>query len=189
MLSSKSGPPHSLFFKMREAGRLCMESSGKGKFSPLSGVVERLGYDCVGIELVNDCDATFLRVYIDTIGGVQVKDCELVSRSLSVFLDENSDLVPGKYFLEVSSPGIERPLFSMDDYRRFIGKKVRLKMRSSARGRKVLRGVVLSAQNDLLTIESEAEKAGDESLIEVSFGDISRGNLVYEEEKSKRRSS
>ena len=166
-----------------------MESSGKGKFSPLSGVVERLGYDCVGIELVNDCGATFLRVYIDTIGGVQVKDCELVSRSLSVFLDENSDLVPGKYFLEVSSPGIERPLFSMDDYRRFIGKKVRLKMRSSARGRKVLRGVVLSAQNDLLTIESEAEKAGDESLIEVSFGDISRGNLVYEEEKSKRRSS
>ncbi|MDI9370410.1 MAG: ribosome maturation factor RimP [Synergistota bacterium] len=172
-----------------KSGAMMVVYSDRSSFLPLREIVEKLGYECVGIELVNDGGAAFLRVYIDTLGGVQVKDCELVSRSLSSFLDQNSELVPGKYFLEVSSPGIERPLFNIEDYRRFAGRKVRLKMRPSVRGRKVLRGVILSAENDKVEIMPESDQEGEGTPTGIPLGDISRGNLVYEDDKSKRRSS
>jgi Uncharacterized protein conserved in bacteria len=81
------------------------EDRGKDNFSALRKIVEGLGYECVGITLGNEEKRAILRVYIDSLGGILVKDCETVSRSLNRFLDENGEYIRGQFYLEVSSPG------------------------------------------------------------------------------------
>ena len=166
-----------------------METGKKDGWKPLREVVEELGYECVGIALVTEEKAVFLRVFIDSIGGIQVRDCEIVSKAMSAFLDDHEELVPGKFFLEVSSPGIERPLFTLEDYCRFIGKKVRVRMRTLVLGRKTLSGVILSVENEIISFEVEAENLDESSVVGIPFDTITKGNLVFEEKKDKRRNS
>lgn len=158
-------------------------------WKPLRDIVEGLGYECVGITLVTEERSVFLRVFIDSVGGIEVRDCEIVSKALSAFLDEHEDFVSGKFFLEVSSPGIERPLFTMEDYMRFLGKKARLRTRTPVLGKKSLTGVLLSAHDDMVMLEIYEENTDEKSVAEVPFNVITRGNLVFEEKKDKRRSS
>ncbi len=187
-LSAKSGFSHSLFFTIEKRG-MDVDTGGKNAFKPLRVIVSELGYDCVGIELVTEGKAQFLRVFIDMVGGISVRDCETVSKALGSFLDEHPDLVPGKFFLEVSSPGIERPLFDGGDYVRFTGRKARLRTRIPVSGKKSLRGTILSAGDDSVTFELETPDQGEERVVEVPFAIITRGNLVFEEKADKGRSS
>ncbi len=166
-----------------------MGTSVKDAWKPLREVVEGLGYECVGIALATEEKAVFLRVFIDSAGGILVRDCEIVSKALSAFLDDNENLVPGQFFLEVSSPGIERPLFTLEDYARFVGKKARIKARTPVLGRKSITGLILSVEDETVVFETEAEKSEEPPVLRVPFEAISRGNLVFEEKKDKRRSS
>jgi len=90
-------------------------------------VVTGLGYDLVGVEYRGGGRSALLRVYIDLPGGVTVEDCERVSHQVSGVLDVE-DPIPGSYHLEVSSPGLDRPLFKARDYARFAGRRVQLRL-------------------------------------------------------------
>ena len=86
-------------------------------------VVEELGMELVDVEFVKEGGRWMLRVYIDKPGGIGLDDCERVSQSLDTMLDEK-DPIPQTFYLEVSSPGIERPLKKLRDFQRFCGHRV-----------------------------------------------------------------
>lgn len=119
--------------------------------------VSGLGYECVGIEMAGS-NQSVLRVYIDTAEGVTVDDCEKASRQISAALDVE-DPIRGNYTLEVSSPGLDRPLFTIEQFQRFIGDEVRLTLATpDLMGRRKYRGTLLSADNDEVCIDFEGER-------------------------------
>lgn len=103
-------------------------------------------YTLVDTEYVKEAGNFYLRLYIDKAGGFTLDDCELVSRHLSALLDEN-DFIDGSYILEVSSPGLGRPLKKEKDYVRNLGKLIEVKMFREENGIKMLTGT-LDAYND-----------------------------------------
>ena len=104
-------------------------------------VVEGLGMELVDVAIVTDHGRRVLRVTIDKPGGVTVDDCGDVSRELGTILDVE-DPIPQRYSLEVSSPGLDRPLLSEKDFIRFSGKKARIKTREAIEGRKNFKGTI-----------------------------------------------
>lgn len=167
-------------------------SSEKGRqnFRELRDIVDRLGYECVGITLTNEGNRAILRVYIDSLGGILVKDCETVSREMNHFLDEDPEYIKGQYYLEVSSPGIERPLFSLEDYERFAGRKVKLRTSRNVDGQKRFTGVLKSVEEGgVILLERETGRGPEENDdVRIPFDIITKGNLAFEEQ-DKRRSS
>jgi ribosome maturation factor RimP len=98
-----------------------------------------------------------LRVYIDKEGGVTIDDCARISRELSDLLDVKID-IPGKYSLEVSSPGINRPLVKPDDFKRFKGEKAQIKIDSPLReesNRRNFKGLIIESDEDFVVLELE----------------------------------
>ena len=104
-------------------------------------VVEEAGCELWDVEYVREAGTWYLRVYIDKDGGVDILDCETVSRALSDLLDE-ADPIEGSYTLEVSSAGAERPLKRPGDYERFMGSPVAVKLYKGRNGRKEFAGVL-----------------------------------------------
>ena len=143
---------------------------------PIRELVERLGYECVHVGVGTDSAQRRVRVLIDSLGGIAVSDCETVSRAVNRFLDENDiPELEGRYYLEVSSPGVERPLFTPEHYARFRGREARIRLTEPMGGRKGLTGEILSADEDsvLLFVPDE------EREIAVPFGNIRSGSLVF----------
>ncbi|MCR3758544.1 ribosome maturation factor RimP [Clostridium felsineum] len=93
-------------------------------------VVENLGYEFYHIEIVKEDGERYLRVYIDKESGISLSDCEIVSRAISDLLDDK-DPIPYSYYLEVSSPGINRTLFTDNHLKKYIGSIVDIKLKSS----------------------------------------------------------
>jgi ribosome maturation factor RimP len=107
-------------------------------------VVTGLGYDFVGLERGGGRGQEIVRIYIDLPGGITVDDCETVSRQIGAVLDVE-DAVRGHYTLEVSSPGIDRPLFTPAQYEQFVGSEISVRLRQPLRERRRLQGRLLSA--------------------------------------------
>lgn len=114
-------------------------------------VVEEAGCELWDVEYVREAGTWFLRVYIDKAEGVDILDCENVSRVLSDLLDE-ADPIEGSYTLEVSSAGAERPLKRPGDYERFMGSPVAVKLYKAKNGRKEFAGVLAGYENGDVTI-------------------------------------
>ena len=147
-------------------------------------IITRLGYECVHVGIKNDFGKLRLQILIDTLGGINVDDCELVSKRVNKFLDESPDLPElekGRYYLEVSSPGVERPLYKLGDYERFSGREARLRLSSPIEGRKTFTGKILGIDGEAVKILCEDE----ERLI--PFANIKGANLVYRFEDDKNR--
>ena len=102
-------------------------------------IVSSEGLELVHVEYRKQGRAYLLRIDIDKEGGVMLADCELVSHQLSAFLDVE-DVVPGEYELQVSSPGLDRKFYKESDYRKFIGRLVRVKTSKPIRGLHVIVG-------------------------------------------------
>lgn len=143
----------------------------------IENIVTNLGYECVNVSLRSEFGRGLkLQILIDTLGGINAGDCELVSGHVSKFLDtspEIPELQKGRYYLEVSSPGIERPLFRLDDYKRFQGKEARLRLSSPIEGRKTFTGKIQLVSDDKVIILC------DDGEKEIPFSSIKGGNLVY----------
>lgn len=108
----------------------------------LTPVVESMGYELVGVELLEQgARGRLLRIYIDQEQGITVDDCGAVSHRVSGVLDVE-DPVPGHYDLEVSSPGLDRPLFRAEHFTRFKGAMAKLKLRTKVDGRRKLVGIL-----------------------------------------------
>ncbi|MDE7218409.1 MAG: ribosome maturation factor RimP [Oscillospiraceae bacterium] len=114
-------------------------------------VAEEAGCELWDVEYVREAGTWFLRIYIDKEGGVDILDCEKVSRQLSDLLDE-ADPIEGSYTLEVSSAGAERPLKRPGDFERFMGSPVAIKLYKARDGRKEFAGTLAGYDNGDVTI-------------------------------------
>jgi ribosome maturation factor RimP len=149
----------------------------------LGKIIESCGLECAWIEVSDARSAKVLRIYIDSNGGVSHPDCEMVSRRVGEYLDscekEGRAWFAGKYFVEVSSPGIERPLFTPENYKRFIGSRARV----VTKNRKKHEGSLDSYKEGVVTIKTD-----DGSVICIALSDIKTANLVYEPQKGEKKS-
>jgi ribosome maturation factor RimP len=135
-------------------------------------VVESMGYELVGVEFNAGGGHGTLRVYIDREQGVSIDDCAAISHQLSGILDVEEPIKQA-YDLEISSPGIDRPLFKLADFERFIGSTAKIKLAVGVQGRKNFKGRLQAvADAKLITIEVDGEQ------FDLPYADIARANLV-----------
>ena len=106
-------------------------------------LVDDLGLELVEVQFRRESHGWVLRIFIDKEGGVTIDDCTVVSRDISTWLDVE-DLIEHAFHLEVSSPGLERPLKKMEDFKRFAGRKVRVKIKEPREERRVFTGILAS---------------------------------------------
>ncbi len=139
----------------------------------LKPVVNDLGYELWGCEYLSQGKHSLLRIYIDKEDGIGIEDCEIVSRQINALLDVE-DPIPGNYSLEVSSPGIPRPLFKKEQYKRYVGQNIQVKLFKPLNGSRKLSGIILNANDDVLVLQ-----IGDEQL-DVQFSHIVKANLTGE---------
>lgn len=116
--------------------------------------VEDKGFELVDVEYVKEGGNWYLRAYIDKPGGITVDDCEVISRSLSDKLDEE-DFIEGAYILEVSSPGLGRPLKKEKDFVRSMGQEVELRTYRAIEKQKEFRGILDAYDKNSITLEVE----------------------------------
>lgn len=132
------------------------------------------GLHLVDVELKGSNSNLLLRVYIDKPGGVSHADCALVSEQLSAMLDVE-DLVPGRYVLEVSSPGLDRKLTKPSDFTYFVGRRARLVLKEAVGEQKVLEGRLAGFENGRVRVD-----LGENRVQEFEVGNIRRAQLVVE---------
>jgi ribosome maturation factor RimP len=132
------------------------------------------GIEVADIQLRGAGKARLLRVYIDKPGGVTHADCEVISRRIGELLDEENVLPDDSYTLEVSSPGVDRPLKKPRDFERVIGQKIRVKLRQAV-GRNRFEGKLLAMAGETITVEIAP---GDQ--LQVPLGEIEKANLKFE---------
>ncbi len=136
-------------------------------------VVEDMGYELVGVEYVASGKHSILRVYIDSEQGIGLNDCEAVSHQLSSILDLE-DPITTQYNLEVSSPGVERPLFNIKHYQRFLGHDIKLRLFRPINGQRKFSGTIGSVSEVNNSIELMTET--DSHSLDVAL--IEKANLV-----------
>ena len=119
-------------------------------------IAEELSYDIYHIEYVKESGEYYLRIYIEKDGGVSLNDCEALSRRVSDVLDEK-DPITDAYFLEVSSPGLNRTLFTNEHYTRFIGNEVLVKLAKAIEGTKTIKGILKENNESSITVEGAEE--------------------------------
>ncbi len=130
-------------------------SNTESKVLPLlEPIVEANDLELVDLEFVKEGVNWYLRVYIDKEGGVNIDDCELVSRALEAKLDE-ADPIEQAYILEVSSPGIDRPLKKEADFVKYQGEIIDVKLYKTQNGSKQYQGKLLGLENGVISIEEE----------------------------------
>ena len=142
-------------------------------FSIINPIVIDMGYELLGIEYVGSGKYSLLRLYIDCEEGVGVNDCETVSRQVSSIMDVE-DPINGQYNLEVSSPGIERPLFLIAHYQRFLGHDIRLRTYRPIDGKRNFTGSIGSVSETNNTIELVTELGP----VTLDIGLIEKANLI-----------
>ncbi|SDI08611.1 ribosome maturation factor RimP [Pseudomonas panipatensis] len=123
----------------------------------LAPVVEALGYECWGLEFISQGRHSLLRVYIDRPEGILIDDCEIVSRQVSGVLDVE-DPISGEYTLEVSSPGMDRPLFTLEQFARYVGEQVKIKLRTPFERRRNFQGILRGVEEqDVVVLVDDHE--------------------------------
>jgi len=137
-------------------------------------VIQSMGYELVGIEFQGSTQHGTLRVYIDHENGIGVDDCAAISHQISAILDVEEPLQQA-YDLEVSSPGINRPLFKARDYEQFSGHSAKIKMAVPLHGRKNFKGVLQG-----VTDSKFVQILVDNEDYELPISDIAKANLVVE---------
>jgi ribosome maturation factor RimP len=134
--------------------------------------IQALGLDLWGVELLQQGKYSLLRIYIDREEGVTIEDCEKVSRQVSALMDVE-DPIAGEYTLEVSSPGMDRPLFWIEHYSQYVGSEVDLKLRRPLDGRRKFKGQITKVSGDIVGLLVE----GSEYNLE--FSDIEKASIVF----------
>ena len=123
----------------------------------LEPILEANHFELVDVEYVKEGGSWYLRAYIDKPGGITVDDCEIVNRALGDLLDEH-DFIEESYILEVSSPGLGRPLKKERDFARSLGEEVEIRTYRMVNKQKEFRGILKAYDKDTVTIETEEEE-------------------------------
>jgi ribosome maturation factor RimP len=140
----------------------------------IRSAVGALDYELLGVEfLARPKAGHLLRLYIDKEGGVGLDDCEKVSHQVSGVLDVEEP-IRGEYALEVSSPGLDRPLFELAHFERFVGQMARVKLTAPMNGRSNFRGEILAVEGDDVVLEVDGE------AMKLPFARLASARLVPE---------
>ena len=135
-------------------------------------LMEEHGFELVDVEYVKEAGTWYLRAYIDKEGGIAVDDCEVISRILSDWLDQ-TDFIEESYILEVSSPGLGRPLKKERDFERSVGEEVEIRLYKALNKQKEFTGILKAYDKETVTIETaEGElvfNRSDIALIRLAF--------------------
>lgn len=137
-------------------------------------VAASAGMEVVLVEIKGGGNRSIIRIFIDQPGGITLSDCERFSKRFSVLLDVE-DWIPFSYVLEVSSPGLNRPLVKEADFRRFSGKKATVKTKNPVEGQKHFKGRILGVAEGKVGLEVATGRQ-----VEIPIGDIAKANLVAE---------
>lgn len=140
--------------EVRMAKRETYEQRTEALIMPL---IEANHFELVDVEYVKEGGTWYLRAYIDKPGGITVDDCEVVNRALSDLLDQE-DFIEESYILEVSSPGLGRPLKKERDFARSLGEEVEIRTYRMVNKQKEFRGILKAYDKDTVTIETEEEE-------------------------------
>lgn len=138
-----------------------------------------LGFEILAVEKSGRGRSTVLRVYIDGPDGVTVDDCANVSRQLSAILDVE-DPIPDHYRLEVSSPGLDRPLSKREHFEAVVGERVKLKTHNLVEGRRRFDGLLQAVDGDSVTVDVDGE------VYRLAFSDIAKARLVPDYDELRR---
>ncbi len=140
--------------------------------------IEAAGYELVDLQWKREAGGMVCRVFIDRrdgVGTVTVEDCSVVSRELSVVLDVH-DPLPGHYSLEVSSPGLERPLRTLAHFHRFIGSRARVRLVDGVTGRRNFTGPILATDAEVGTVTLDV----DGGPAAIAIADLDHAQLVFQ---------
>jgi len=148
----------------------------------IAPVLDRLGYALVRVQLAGGAAHPTLQVMAERVDGsnMTLDDCETISRALSDTLDAE-DPITAAYTLEVSSPGIDRPLVRPADYRRFAGHEAKIETRVPVAGRRRFSGKIASASDSHVRLAVE-DGTGEAGELEIAFADVSRAKLKLTDE-------
>jgi len=136
--------------------------------------IEEMGYELVDVQFIMESGRWRLRLFIDKEGGVGINDCEAVSREVDTLL-EVEDFIQGGYVLEVSSPGLDRPLFTPADYARFEGRLAKVRTKEPVDGQKVFHGRIGSPDEKGFNITIEGGR-----LYYIEYGQVEKARLEVE---------
>ena len=134
-------------------------------------VVAALGFQLWGIEYMGQGRHTLLRIYLDKEGGINIEDCAEASRHISSILDVE-DPISSEYTLEVSSPGLDRVLFTLEQMKQYAGSTVKLRLRENFEGRRNYSGILKDVLNDELVVQ-----AGDSEYV-FPYELVEKANVV-----------
>lgn len=137
----------------------------------LAPVVEALGFQFWGLEFISQGRHSLLRVFIDSEKGIFIDDCETVSRQLSAVLDVD-DPIATEYTLEVSSPGVDRPLFTLPQYAAFAGAQVKIRLRTPFDGKRNIQGILQGVEEEDVVV-----RVNDEEYL-LPLDQIDKANIV-----------
>jgi len=140
----------------------------------LQEFLQQEGYELYNMEFIKEGRDWFLRVYLDKVSGegyIGTEDCEKVSRYLSEKLDEE-DPIEQNYYLEVSSPGMDRPLLKREHYERYTGSEVEIKLYKGKDGTKNIAGVLNGLEGDIVTVTDHDNKEWKLELSEIAKANL-----------------
>ena len=135
-------------------------------------ISDELNYEIYHVEYVKENGEYYLRIYIEKEGGITLSDCEALSRRVSDLMDEK-DPIPEAYFLEVSSPGLNRTLFTEAHYKRFVGREVMVKLTKAIEGKKSIKGILKEVNEENIIVEAD-------TLISIPKDKIKSANIEWE---------
>ncbi len=140
-------------------------------FQLLDSPISKMGYELSGCEYIAQGRNSILRLYVDKEGGINLDDCKEVMTFVNPLLDVE-DLIQGKYNLEISSPGENRPLFSIEHFKRYIGREIQVKLAIPRDGRRNFKGELMNVNEKEVTISVD----GKDISLELEM--IDKANLV-----------
>jgi ribosome maturation factor RimP len=162
--------------------RLVVEPGVAARVSAIAApVLQGMGYRLVRIRISGEAGCTVQIMAERPDGSMQLEDCEAISRALSPVLDV-ADPIDRAYRLEISSPGIDRPLVRRSDFERHVGHLVKIEMAVAHEGRKRFRGTIGPVEGDCVRIERDDVKAGEEASVLLTMEDIAEARLVLTDE-------
>ncbi|MEW6087566.1 MAG: ribosome maturation factor RimP [bacterium] len=138
-------------------------------------VIVKDNMELVNIEFKTEYGRRILRIFVDKENGVNVEDCAKISGKINSLLD-NNDLIPGSYFLEISSPGLDRALTGEPDFRKFEGRLSKIKLHEAINGQKNFIGFLRECKNQNIILEEK----NSGKMFEINLNNISRAKLVPE---------
>ncbi len=148
--------------------------------------VTGLGYELWGYEYRSYSESALLRVFIESEDGISVDDCGKVSLQLGAALDVE-DIIPVAYVLEVSSPGLDRVLFTLEQYQRYIGEALKVRTRMPIESRRNFVGVLQSVDEQEGSLVIQTTDQAERSHYTIPFDVIDRGRLIYTIQKTPKK--